>query len=760
MTVEGTVVVDMANVDVWQCVNDSFLPQLHPELRHGYRMVVRCPQGWAADDVRQACENTAGTVDQFLYVAGDTYYSNFHCAICNRVNDSLISMIENSDFCTWRSNTLLECLSFLELGASVNMSSMNNGTLDLPPMISVQEVPNPRLCLLDVEEHCENETGSINDGNSCRYKYAPVIYNGVIAKHPSCPKCNSNVELLCMTTDLMFIDEMTIIEPMMDVGFGIVDIFQQIAVRVDSKFGTSSQCVAGLELNEYGRCVPVTTSWPKCEAVSTQLEQEHGLLYCLRDTFCSFDDFQGGQNVDVEVNPPCFEISHVDNGTLIFDLKYEPDAVPPVEAIEDVIITVLQNQTDNRCWYMEILVNQLCNIATEEANATSCYHDLFVDHPSEFQPTYVYNESLIFYNQTFIQPLWWRNETFIFYDQSKIKSEPRFLLCGVEKVIQTCPTIVVTNDSVEWLIDGNNSAIQYQDTIYNPDEYLLYPDGRISICFIEVEPESDGWILTIVGHVAFAISSVCILATFITYLSFSVLRKRQGIAIMNFLVALFFGQILLQYVGYQMSAWYLPCIVVAALSHFFFLASFVWTTVLAWDLSRSFSSSSMRSLATKSFRRRMISYLLVGWGVPLAFVSITLILQFSNLQTVVLVEYGGPACWFTDRLASIAVFFAPISLCLFMNVILFMVTVHGVHSTKKMTSILKEGQESSFKQQIIELRIYIKVSIITAPMPMLIVPVRNEVIKRDSKSSGKGFLLSRFEMTILLNACAMVKILI
>ncbi|XP_030831815.1 adhesion G protein-coupled receptor L3-like [Strongylocentrotus purpuratus] len=50
------------------------------------------------------------------------------------------------------------------------------------------------------------------------------------------------------------------------------------------------------------------------------------------------------------------------------------------------------------------------------------------------------------------------------------------------------------------------------------------------------------------------------------------------------------------------------------------------------------------------------------------------------------------------------------TLCLLSNLVFFVITIHGVHSIKKTTSMLKSGQDSQLKQWTVELRIYVKIS--------------------------------------------------
>ena len=70
----------------------------------------------------------------------------------------------------------------------------------------------------------------------------------------------------------------------------------------------------------------------------------------------------------------------------------------------------------------------------------------------------------------------------------------------------------------------------------------------------------------------------------------------------------------------------MECVAVGVLSHFFFLSTFCWLTLISFDLWYTFRSFSPNSSKSKS-ARRFCFYVFFGWGVPTVFVIISRILD-------------------------------------------------------------------------------------------------------------------------------------
>nr|XP_054762317.1 uncharacterized protein LOC129268859 [Lytechinus pictus] len=697
---EGT----LLDLNVWKCIGDSFLPQSYPDLQHGYRMVARCPSEWSLDeDVTQKCEEVNPNVTtKVFYIYEDIYFKNLGCATCHGYDErSLTSFTISSDqFCMWRNDTL-DCFS--PVPPLQSNASRNSSELVEDLMLTVHYIPKPRLCILNATETCPN--GTENVSLECQFYQKPIIGDGIIHKHPSCSHCTGGPLLIC-AFDIMYDDPIYIMP--MEEELGIIDIF------INPEPILTIKCTEGLELDHNGNCVQILSDWPVCHSENFTINQLNGAVDCLADVACFRDTILDNRSISlINHQPPCLVKSstYMDNDTISFSLNYRDNIDPSIDErlIERDIMLLLQTHRSDDCKNVEISASQSCYVEESTENTTyECpMENMFVGHYSDLMPSLIKNESFIFLNGSYIRPKWWSNITTMQLVDANVSFQYQFTMCGSEVALQTCPFLTVSNNSIHWIDQDNRSVMVHEDQMYDIEDILINPDGSINICYDHhVTPRRT---LTILGHVLFAISSTCLLATLITYIAFSTLRNRQGVSIMNFIVALFFGQILLQYVRLSVSGLVIPCIVAAVLSHFFFLASFVWTTILAWDLSRSFAASNMKTFSSSSFGGKMIAFLVIGWGTPLLFVFITILLQFGGFQNGPLLEYDSTRCWLAT-LSSIVMFFVPMSICLLTNLVLFIITIHGVHSIKKTTSMLKAGQDSQLKQWAVELRIYIKIS--------------------------------------------------
>ncbi|XP_030832054.1 uncharacterized protein LOC115918390 [Strongylocentrotus purpuratus] len=698
------------DIDVWECIVDSFLPLFYPFLGHGYRMIARCPSRWSLEeDVKRNCEEVSpnATID-VLYIYQDTYFRNLDCATCHGYTESSLTavVISADQKCWWGYNNTLACMTPMPtLQSNV---SMNISRSDIMP--SVQTIQKPRLCLVNTTGSCPNGTNE-EIARECQFYYKPCISEGIVSKHPACSYCNGGsmgISSPSGSDDSLHYDYYD--SSMLDGADGLVDIFQMLNAPIAAPIQTF--CLEGFELDGNGYCAPLSSDWPVCQSRHFGVKQSKGTVECLEEMVCFREVTVDNITTSAKVPPPCLVRSSTDeiNDIITFNLLYRDDMNPSLYTIQSDIINRIKNPSRDGCNDIVISASQFCHVEDNPGNITyRCPEEMFVGYCLDFTPFLTNNESLIFFNGTYIRPKWWSNITNMQFSSDNVSSEYQFVMCGTEIALQTCSFFTVSNDSIEWDYQGNQSVILYQGQMYDTEDILIHPDGSISICYSDQVTPIDSRTLMIIGHVLFAISSVCLFATLITYVAFSTLRNRQGVSIMNFIVALFLGQIFLQYMRLSVSQFRIPCIVVAALSHFFFLASFVWTTILAWDLSRSFAANKIKSFSSSSFGRKMVAFLVIGWGTPLVFVSITLVLQFGRFQNGPFLEYDSNTCWLT-KLSSIVMFFVPMSVCLLSNLVFFIITVHGVHSTKKATSVLKSGQDSHFKQLAVELRIYVKIS--------------------------------------------------
>ncbi|CAF1328665.1 unnamed protein product, partial [Adineta steineri] len=123
--------------------------------------------------------------------------------------------------------------------------------------------------------------------------------------------------------------------------------------------------------------------------------------------------------------------------------------------------------------------------------------------------------------------------------------------------------------------------------------------------------------------------SICALGiTLITFILFSSLRNLPGCNTINLIIALMVAEIL--FLSQSLLIMTRPgvCLLFALGIHFFFLASFFWMNVMAFDLWKTFHKGF--SLYVCEIRERLPYYALYAWGMPVLIVLIGIILDARN----------------------------------------------------------------------------------------------------------------------------------
>ena len=126
-----------------------------------------------------------------------------------------------------------------------------------------------------------------------------------------------------------------------------------------------------------------------------------------------------------------------------------------------------------------------------------------------------------------------------------------------------------------------------------------------------------------------------------------------------------------------------PCYVVGLITHYFYLAFFAWSNVIAFDLNKIFSSNLPNYFTSKYKKKRLFLYSLYAWIFPLVFIIFLEVKQFiMNYQS-----YGVKIC-FISRSFDLMIFFViPVGIILILNLIFF---INSIVSIKKVDKINKK----------------------------------------------------------------------
>lgn len=202
-------------------------------------------------------------------------------------------------------------------------------------------------------------------------------------------------------------------------------------------------------------------------------------------------------------------------------------------------------------------------------------------------------------------------------------------------------------------------------------------------------------ILTIVFS---AMSIAGLLASLILHTIVSVLRSSYGRLVLNVKVCVLLGHIIFL-VNTPLAKYPTICMMMSALQHYVWLASFFWMNILCFNALKSFQrlTADPSSHRNKSVRL----FMLYGWGTPLCIVAACILLHYFNLF-----QYGNLyVCWIVGSLNIGLSFGLPVAALLLSNLVLFIATYVYLKNSMDMAS--KVSNSYSRQQRFV---LYIKLS--------------------------------------------------
>ncbi|XP_029916972.1 adhesion G-protein coupled receptor D2 [Myripristis murdjan] len=197
------------------------------------------------------------------------------------------------------------------------------------------------------------------------------------------------------------------------------------------------------------------------------------------------------------------------------------------------------------------------------------------------------------------------------------------------------------------------------------------------------ENEKPLQVLTFIGC---GVSLCGLLFTFILFIAVGVPKSDRTTVHKNLIVALGVAELLLVCSDWA-SANEEACLVVTALLHLFFMASFSWMLVeglLLWSKVVSVNISE---------DRRMKVYYIIGWGLPVLIVGITLTISVDKYK-------ADDHCWLNVKTDMIWAFVGPVIFVLAVNAVVLcrvvMVTVSSARRRAKMLSPSSASKMQTF----------------------------------------------------------------
>ena len=183
---------------------------------------------------------------------------------------------------------------------------------------------------------------------------------------------------------------------------------------------------------------------------------------------------------------------------------------------------------------------------------------------------------------------------------------------------------------------------------------------------------------------------------------FPQLRNLAGKNLMCLSAALFCAQLFFLS-GSSASDQFVACVILAVLTHYFFLASFGWMNVMAYDIWKTFARSS-RPTSADNHAKKFLRYSLYGWGAAFLIIFVAIVVNYTVNESIFRPGYGEKICWIRYRPALIVFFAAPVALVVVANLVFYILTIISIW---RITKVAKLVTQKSDKQQ---LWLYVKLS--------------------------------------------------
>ncbi|XP_075221994.1 putative G-protein coupled receptor Mth-like 10 [Lycorma delicatula] len=186
-------------------------------------------------------------------------------------------------------------------------------------------------------------------------------------------------------------------------------------------------------------------------------------------------------------------------------------------------------------------------------------------------------------------------------------------------------------------------------------------------------------------YICLILSSVFSLLTFIVYCILPWLRDLQGKVIMSLLISLAIGYAFLAFLQlYNVIISNTVCILGGLMAYYWLIAAFCWLHISCFNIWRTVALQSNRFIFFKNKTRLFILYCLFGWGIPLIFLLIFIIIDLINDKES---SIGKTSCWFhTNSTDKWTFLYGPILLLIISNIFYFISVIRHVYKMEKLQS--------------------------------------------------------------------------
>ena len=250
--------------------------------------------------------------------------------------------------------------------------------------------------------------------------------------------------------------------------------------------------------------------------------------------------------------------------------------------------------------------------------------------------------------------------------------------CSMKLIALTDPTVfeIVSTDML--LYNEELYTIEFNTSNGTPIICANFStNGTIvpTINFFTFDYPEEYTILTYIGCPLSVIGCILIL---LTYSLFKELRTLPSQILMHLAVAILVGNLLILVGGPIGKVFEIICTPVAILNHYVFLSQFTWMSLMSTEIARNlYQAFKMKASESKAYKvKLLVVYALLGWGIPLLIVLLTIIVNFTTTDLVLYGEMKdgtSGVCWINHPLSVIVAFTAPLGISLIYNTVIFII---------------------------------------------------------------------------------------
>ena len=257
----------------------------------------------------------------------------------------------------------------------------------------------------------------------------------------------------------------------------------------------------------------------------------------------------------------------------------------------------------------------------------------------------------------------------------------------------------------DFVITGTDLILQGSGHIYHEDKYILQ-NGSAFICYEPNRSVTDDPFavpLAVVTIVLSIMSISCICLRLI--LQFTTKRYKSAANRMQFQLCLALGISTGLLISTPLAVPNpLICYTVAAIKYFSYMSTFAWMTCVAgdtwWVLKKS------ESCIQDNPNRSLSKYSLISWLLPLVISGLVFCLDYLPILDEYKPQFGGWACWITNKKGILLYFVTPVSAFIATNITFFILTTVSLRKTFKSANKVRQSTDKS-KQYYVYLKLFI-----------------------------------------------------